>query len=256
MSERLSSSFFLDQANQLVQQATNEGIPLRVMGSVAIRIHCPKYAELHTRLKRLETSEFTDIDFMTLSRHSDKLRSLFKSKGYERVIQGIGSTVQGFGRQIYRSSTIGVDIFMDKLAMCHTIDLRDRITVDSPTISLADLFLEKMQIVEINLKDIKDTIVLLREHEVGDTDSETINSNYIARLLSEDWGFHHTVTTNLEKIRNHFLQRFDVLGDEDRKDVESKVDMIVQAVERRPKSMKWKTRSKIGTRAKWYLDVG
>jgi hypothetical protein len=256
MSDQLPSSFFLDQAKQLVEEATKEGIPLRVMGSVAIRIHCPKVAELHSRLKRLETSEFTDIDFMTLSRYSDRLPSIFKRKGYERVVQGIGTTVQGFGRQIYRSSTIRADIFTDKLVMCHTIDLRDRIMVDCPTIPLADLLLEKMQIVEINMKDIKDTVVLVREHEVGDTDSETINARYIARLLSEDWGLYRTCMTNLEKIRNHFLPKFETLSDEDRKDVESKIDAILQAVERQPKSMKWKARSRIGTRAKWYLDVG
>ena len=80
-----------------------------------------------------------------------------------------------------------VDVFFDRLDMNHIIDFKNRLELDFPTISLADLLLEKMQIVQINEKDIKDTIILLREHPVEDPDKETINANYVASLLAEDW---------------------------------------------------------------------
>jgi hypothetical protein len=147
-----------------------------------------------------------------------------------------------------------VDVFYDKLEMCHTLDLRGRLELDKPTISLADLLLEKMQIVEINEKDIKDCIVLLRAHNVGSSDRENIDANYVAKLLSEDWGFYWTVTTNLKKIRE-LMPNYEALAEEDRKDVNSKIENLLTRIEETPKSMGWKMRAKIGTKKRWYNEV-
>jgi hypothetical protein len=111
-----------------------------------------------------------------------------------------------------------------------------------------------MQIVQINEKDIKDTVVIMREHDVGDLDNETVNARYIARTLSDDWGFYYTVTTNLGKVKNS-LSSVQVLSDQDRADVSSKIDKLVSCIEEQPKSMRWKMRAKIGTKKKWYNDV-
>src|SRR5207237_5396907 len=98
---------------------------------------------------------------------------------------------------------LGVDIFMDELYYCHRIAFGGRLHVDSHTIPLAELLLEKMQIVELNEKDVKDTIVLLLEHDIGDGDDETVNGRLIADVLSDDWGFYHTVNMNLDRVVGH-----------------------------------------------------
>ena len=59
-----------------------------------------------------------------------------------------------------------------------------------------------MQIVQINEKDIIDTIMLLLEHPLGDEDNETINIKRVAGLCSTDWGLWRTTTMNLDKVRN------------------------------------------------------
>ncbi len=41
------------------------------------------------------------------------------------------------------------------------------------------------------------------EHDVGDADGELVNAGYIKRLLAQDWGFYHTVTTNLDRVEEH-----------------------------------------------------
>ena len=146
------------------------------------------------------------------------------------------------------------DSFFDKLAFCHTINFAGRLELDSPTITLGDLLLEKMQIVEINEKDIKDTLIMLREHEIQESEKESVNARYIAKLLSDDWGFYHTATTNLDKVKSH-LDKFTSLSDEDRQDIRSKVDILLGAIEKEPKSMKWQMRAKIGTRKIWYTKV-
>jgi hypothetical protein len=162
------------------------------------------------------------------------------------------------GRRIFRDGKAGrpaVDVFFDKLDFCHAIDFRKRLEVDYPTISLADLVLEKLQIVEINEKDLKDMIVVLLEHAIGDSDApETINGAYISTLLSEDWGFFHTLTTNLNKV-DQFTDSYEALVPEQRTDVHGKVATLRQLVESRPKSFGWKVRARVGTSRKWYKDV-
>jgi hypothetical protein len=136
--------------------------------------------------------------------------------------------------------------------MCHTLDFRGRLEFDSPTITLADFLLEKMQIVELNEKDKIDTIVLLREHEIGDSDNETINARYISKLLSKDWGFYYTTTTNLVKIKEYAGVH---MSEEDRRDVVAKAGQLVERIDNEPKTTGWKMRARVGPKKKWYRDV-
>ena len=66
---------------------------------------------------------------------------------------------------------------------------------------MAELLLEKTQIVQINEKDVKDAIILLLGHEIADDDHDHINVKYIASLLSSDWGLYYTTVTNLDKVK-------------------------------------------------------
>jgi hypothetical protein len=126
--------------------------------------------------------------------------------------------------------------------------------VDDPTIPLADIVLEKLQIVEINPKDIKDLILLFLEHDVGDVDKETINGKYIAELLSKDWGFYYTSTINLKKVTSLMGQYLELSSDES-KTIHQSVDKLLAMIENQPKSMGWKMRSRVGTKQKWYTEV-
>lgn len=119
---------------------------------------------------------------------------------------------------------------------------------------VGSVFFEKMQIVKINEKDIKDVIATVREHNIGSTEDETINSKYIAKTLANDWGFYYTVTTNIEKVQG-FLNRYRSLTAEDRADVTTKLNQILHCIERAPKSLSWRMHARIGTKKKWYTDV-
>ena len=116
------------------------------------------------------------------------------------------------------------------------------------------MLLEKMQIVHINEKDVVDTIMLLREHSVGDGAPETIDVRHIAAMLSQDWGFYYTVTMNLKKIQDR-LPSLPELSDEDRKDISGKVQATLKVIEDQPKTMGWKMRARVGTKKKWYREV-
>lgn len=239
-----------------MDEAGKQNIPLRVVGGVAFRIHCPNYADLYTRLRRLDTTEFVDVDFVSLRKHSSKLPGFFKSAGYNKPSMGAALSVNAasVSRQLYKGPKLKVDVFLDKMVMCHTIDFRKRIDLDKPTVSLADLLLTKLQIVEINLKDVKDIVVLLREHNIGRGDVESIDAAYIATVLSTDWGFYYTCQNNLTKIRDRFLPTLDPLDATDRADVSKKIEDISRLMNEEQKSVGWRLRSKVGTKKKWYTD--
>jgi hypothetical protein len=221
------------------------------MGATAIRMHCPKFGSLHKSLGR----ELTDLDLVGYSKQAGNSTKMILSIGYEqRMLQPF---YRQENRQIYieNSNKRVLDVFYDKIVMSHTINFNNRLEVDFPTIPLAELFLTKMQIFEFTEKDFKDTIVLLREHEIGETDKETINCAYIARIMSDDWEFYFTVTTNLRKVEK-LVASLASLGEEDRLDVGAKIRRISEYIESRPKSLGWKMRAKVGTKKKWYREVG
>jgi hypothetical protein len=119
---------------------------------------------------------------------------------------------------------------------------------------LAELLLEKMQIVRINEKDIIDTIMLLREHEIGDRDDETIHAGVISRLLGSDWGFWRTVTGNLVTVQE-MMDTYPQLAESDRQVVLDRIAALRGRIDAQPKSQRWKMRATIGERVKWYKDV-
>jgi hypothetical protein len=96
--------------------------------------------------------------------------------------------------------------------------------------------------------------MLLREHDVGSSDDETINIDYMAKTCKSDWGLWQTVTTNLDKIM-HLIEKYDVLTNDDQQIIRERHLRIMQRIDKEPATLRWKLRSKVGTRVKWYRDV-
>ncbi|MGW8251471.1 MAG: hypothetical protein ACWGO1_12575, partial [Anaerolineales bacterium] len=147
-----------------------------------------------------------------------------------------------------------IDIFFDKLDFSHVIPLKGRLEAEQLTLPLAELLLEKMQIAQINEKDLIDTIMLLREHPIGQSDDETINCQVVCGLLANDWGFWRTVTGNL-KLTYEYLDRYDQLSAEDKKVVRQRIEELHRRIDETQKSARWRLRAKVGERVKWYKDV-
>ncbi len=251
--KQASGSEFIKEALRIVDEGQKRSLPLRLMGGFAIRLHCTNHSRLYELLDRKPAY---DLDFVTYGRHRPSMKKLFADLGYAPMVSMALLFGTGKNRAIYKdeSHNRSVDVFFDKLEMCHNLEFKNRLELDNPTIPLSDLLLQKIQIIKINEKDIKDIIILLREHQVGEFEKETVNINYIARLLSKDWGFWYTVTLNLDKTKE-FLAEYKNLADADRKDVETKLDNILKRIEDEPKALQWKLRSKVGTSKKWYTEV-
>ena len=111
-----------------------------------------------------------------------------------------------------------------------------------------------MQIVQINEKDIIDTIMLLMEHPLGDNDTETIDIDRVARLCANDWGLWRTTTMNLDKVEK-MAQGYPQLTDEQKAHISSQVKAALARLDAEPKPLSWRLRARVGDRVKWYKDV-
>ena len=243
---------FVDEALRLVRDAEAEGIRLRILGSIAYRLQCPNNLHLFEDTKRV----LTDVDFGAERKQNRAIRQFLMARGYVPD-EGIYMASEGARHSyLHRKTGLNVDVFADELYFCHRIPFKDRLDLDSPTISTTDLLLEKMQIVEINLKDFKDTVVLMLEHPLSNHQAgpKSIDVGYITDIMRQDWGFYYTFTTNLKRVPEHFGE-FPSIRDHQRSRVVDRINALLEAVKTAPKTLGWKMRSKIGTRSRWYQEV-
>jgi hypothetical protein len=228
----------------------NKHIVMRLIGALAFRTHCPKYGYIQDKLGRV----FTDFDFVAYPKYTKDITRVLTELGYEEDKQ----VTQLFGdkRMIFHDPAFGrhIDVFYNYLDFCHTINFIGRLEAEEITIPLAELFLEKMQIVQINEKDIIDTIMLLLEHPFGEGDKETINIKVLVNTLTSDWGWWRTTTANMQLVDDR-LKMYENLTPEERQIVHSRLEELRKIIDEAPKSVKWKIRSKVGDKVKWYKDV-
>jgi hypothetical protein len=238
------------ELQRILQASHQAGLTLRVIGSLAFQMHCPRYGYLQAAMGRA----YTDLDFAGYSGEARSIKALMAGLGYVENEQ-VSLYSEG-SRAIFDNRDVGlyVDVFYDKLDFCHEISWNGRLEVDAPTIPLAEMLLEKMQIVQINEKDIIDTIMLLLEHPLGDHDDETINIARVAQLCAKDWGLWRTTTMNLDKVRA-LAQGYEQLTSEQKAHIAAQVGAALARIETEPKPMAWRLRARVGDRVKWYKDV-
>ena len=241
---------FEDELKRIMAASEEAGVILRVIGSLAFQMHCSEYGYLQAALGR----EYTDIDFAGYRNQTREVQDLMKSLGYEEIREVIIMSEGDRSIFNHQQSDLHVDVFYDKLDFSHVISWNHRLEVDNPTIPLSELLLEKMQIFQINEKDIIDTIMLLLEHPFGDSDDEVINIDRIAQLLAKDWGLWRTTTMNLNKVQL-MVGSYSQLGDTEQAQVLSQVDVAQERIEAEPKSTGWRLRARVGDRVKWYKEV-
>lgn len=235
-----------EHANRILEEARERDLCLRLVGALAFYVRCPAYNHIQREAGR----SFKDIDFAAYFSRMRDIERLFRDLGYmeDRELK----TVPGIRRSIFRhpQHSWDTDVFYDVLDFSHEIDLRGRLELDYPTIPLVDLLLQKLQIVQINEKDIVDTIMLLREHGLGE---DGIDADRLARLCKNDWGLWRTATENLGKV-DRLLDNY-VKDDEGRRVVRERLRALERRIDEEPATLRWKLRSRVGERLKWYRDV-
>ena len=248
--DRSEREKFENELQRILNASEENNVTLRVIGSLAFQMHCPQYGYLQAAMGRA----YTDIDFAGYRNEAKAINQMMTALEYKesREVFIMSEGNRSIFHQV--NGSLYVDVFYNKLDFSHVISWENRLDVDNPTIPLAELLLEKMQIFEINEKDIIDTIMLLLEHPLGDSDVEVINIKRISQLLAKDWGLWRTTTMNLNKVKQ-LAGQYSQLSDEEQSHIVDQVDRSLERIETEPKSRGWKLRARVGDRVKWYKDV-
>lgn len=240
----LSEDLILE-ARTLISKATEEGALVRTLGGLAIKYHCP------TASQPPLTRSIADIDVFGLSNQTEAIKRAFIELSYVPAQQF--NALHGKTRLMFfePKSHVRRDVFLDTFVMCHKFDFRSRLGIDPFTISLSDLLMTKLQVVEIEERDYKDIVCLLVDHELATEDAqEVINARYISKICSEDWGICRTFTQNLDKTLQYIKELN--LNASKKALAEQKTKQLKETIQKTPKSLKWKVRDQVGDKMVWY----
>ncbi len=266
----MSVKDFFNEALKIIEKAESRGIQLRIMGALGVYVNvmdnddCLKLYESLGRLSKGRLT-FTDLDLVGYRKQSKAIESTFRELGYKSddYINAIFSDK----RLIYYhpNNYFTVDIFFSPLEFNHTIDLgkdpeKGRLKLAYPTLSLADMILLKLQIHEINRKDLVDLVVLLASHELSlEEERGKINVKRIAEVLCSDWGFWYDATNNLKLLEGYIHKQIEdetmFMFKNILETTLEKIENIKKVIDETPKNKEWIKRSEIGTKKRWYNVV-
>jgi hypothetical protein len=233
----------IEEAERIATAAHKRKVGLKLLGGAGVHAHSP--SARRAPLKR----KYGDLDYAISKKDRKAVMELFKELGYEANDRF--NLMNGDRRLYFYDAEHGrqVDVFIDVFRMSHEIDLRERLGHEHPAVTPSDLLLSKLQIYEVNRKDLVDTIALILDHaiEAGDAD-DAIEALYIARLAADDWGFYRTLQVNIERLRAVLEE----LEEIDRELVNARLDALWKHIEDTPKPLRWRIRAQVGDRVRWY----
>ncbi|MGZ4299839.1 MAG: hypothetical protein ACXVVK_22625 [Solirubrobacteraceae bacterium] len=230
----------IQEGRRLVTSAAAEGVTLRLIGGVAVRLQAPPGGPLLTR-------EIKDIDVVTPRGNNRGLAAVFTSLGY--LGDELFNAMHGTHRQLWVDPLHRrqVDVFVGVFSMCHEIPIADRLDRDPLTVPLAELLLTKLQIVELNERDERDIYSLCFHHDL-----DAIGAGFIAELCARDWGLWRTCRQTIERCLADISDYG--LAVEQQELIAARLGGLWERIEAEPKSGKWKRRSRVGDRKRWYEE--
>lgn len=263
-----------DEARRLLAAAAAEGVPLRLLGGMGIRLLLGERLDPHFQ------REVEDLDFITTRRAGAAVERLLAAQGWAPVRHF--NAVNGRARLLFGepAGERRIDVFVGSFRMCHELPLAERLEVCEETLPAAELLLTKLQIVALNAKDRGDLYALLLGCAVAEDDGESrgalggaslqqqargggpaagerpagpaINAPRIAALAAEDWGLYHTLELNFLRLREGLMDTG--LDASHRERIEARIAALGAALQRAPKSRGWRLRARVGERRRWYED--
>src|ERR1700704_1788679 len=183
----------LAEAERIASAATAAQVGIKLVGGADTTLCSP--SAQRPPLKR----KYGDLDYVMPKRDRKAVLAFFPSLGYEANERF--NLMQGDHRLYFYDNEHSrqVDVFIDAIKMSHVIDLRGRLGHQGPCASPSDLLLSKLQIYEMNRKDLVDLTALLLDHPVASGSDDAIDAEYVARLAADDWRLYHALEVNIAK---------------------------------------------------------
>jgi hypothetical protein len=264
----------LPEAIALARGAADAGLGLKLLGGLAVRVLCPDFPP------RLRAGQ--DMDFACLSKGRKNVAAYLEQSGCQpdRRFNNLNGD-----RQMYFTAPSGrpVDVMVDRLTMCHTLDLRPAFGKLPLTIDAVDVLLSKLQIVELNEKDARDILHLLSGVPVSGSGAGagpadvarggpggsgpggggpggggpggsgvSIDGDRFGKLLGADWGWWRTVTGSLNKLPALAAEHPELIPPDPPLDPIAQSRYLLGLAESAPKGVKWRLRANVGDRVRWY----
>jgi hypothetical protein len=232
------------EAERVANAAVASGLQLRLMGGMAVYLTSPSVR------RPPFAREYGDFDFAVSAKDARAVTAFFEAMGY--VPEKMFNALHGAQRLNFRhpEGRWPIDVVVDEVRMSHRIDLRGRIDGPGPTLYLADLLLTKLQIWEINAKDLGDIVCLLADHVLADGEvPDAIDYRHVTSLAGADWGLCHTLERNLRRTAEEARRRAPVGAPFD---PVAQADSLLAAIGTAPKSLGWQARARVGERLRWY----
>ncbi len=241
----------LEKARQMVKKAGTWDIVIRLLGGVAVVSLCEDIYQRFPMLRRTPH----DIDFMGYSRQSRGISKFFTTDTGFTADQRFNALFGNQRLKFYDSSDennpMVIDVFLDKFRQSHDLPLLHRLQLNEFTISPTDLLFTKLQIWEINEKDILDILSLLVKFEPsGESNAGFIEIARIEELVGSDWGLWKTSMLNLDRTEKFIggSGKFSSLDSL----TAPRIASIRNAIQNCRKTVSWKMRSLIGEKIQWY----
>ena len=147
------------EARQVLAGCTARDVSARLIGGLAVAMH--QHTPAPVELQR----SYADIDIVIGRKDGRGAKTALAELGY--VPNERFNALRGDRRLLFYDIVNGrqLDVFVGTFAMCHALDLSGRLALLPDTLGVADLVLTKLQIVQINTKDLVDAAQLLRDHQ-------------------------------------------------------------------------------------------
>jgi hypothetical protein len=257
-------SDLMAEARTIIDLGNARGVVLRLTGGLAVR-HYAIDLEFAER-------EYSDIDLIGLKRQVVETGEVFRDLGYvenkHTAVSTGGGQLQYFqpegGAAAVTEGALPVfsevppsdhiDVFLDAMRMDHQIDFRDRLAINTYAIDPADLFLSKLQIVNLNEKDVHDVITLVKDVYVDfQPHPGVLDLQHVAELCASDWGLYIDVMNNVDAVTER-LGDYD-LSPRDAARVRRTLELAQDMMTEQAKTLRWRLRARIGKRVRWYAEV-
>lgn len=233
------------EARRVIDAAREQGVTVRAVGGVAVYLLSPDHRPLLPR-------PLKDIDLVTSRGQGNAAGRVLTQLDY--VGAEMFNALRGSRRQLFHDpvNQRDVDVFVGEFTMCHTVPIAERLDSLPYTVPVAELLLTKLQIVELNERDERDIYTLCYHHALADDPRLGLDAALIAGLCADDWGLWRTCKGTIERcvadVGRYELEapaRDQILG---------RLSGLWDRIEAEPKSSRWRRRSRLGERKRWYQE--
>jgi hypothetical protein len=257
------------EARRIIDAGNERGVVLRLTGGLAVR-HYAIDLEFAER-------DYSDIDLIGLRRQTAETHQAFLGLGYQENIH-VAMATGNSQRQYFRPRHVlesrahmskrahatpvmsavppsdHVDVFLDAMKMDHELDFRDRLEINTYAVDPADIFLSKLQIVNLSEKDAHDVVTLCKDVYVDFRPHPgVLDLERVAETCAGDWGLYIDVMSNIDKVIGG-LDDYDLSPMETNR-IARTLELAQDMMTEHSKSLRWRMRARVGKRLRWYNEV-